>query len=704
MRICSPAMIPVRMGADRPMRASTPLRGWRRLPAYLVNGISVALGLGLIQLLFGGLGGFHAAQLASTGAVCVSLADVPNTPGRAWRQMLFAVVLGSAASVAVALLVPWPTALGAAVALISFAAMMVLAWGPRAGPVAFAPVLALVFSMALPHGDDSVLALVGWNAAGALAYLVWALASTALLQPRYRTLQLAAALAATARLLRDRASALEGGTADVAARAAVAAEAALAERLQAGRDLLFAAPDTPAARRRIAILLRTIDLRDVLLASRLDVEALGDAAATQAVRRQTAAALRRIAAALERSQQALREGRGVPPSVAEGAADLPADAPRAIAERMRHLADDVARIESLVNGDTEALPLGAEQLRHFVAPEGWPLRALRPHLSLRSPVLRHALRVGLALGSAYFIARALPWASHPHWLVLSVAVVLRGNLQQTLSRRDARIFGTMLGCVIVLVLARVPSPVALSVVFLFAAGMAHSFVSVRYVLTASAATVMALLQSHLVDPGSGFAVAERLADTLLGALLAWGFSYVLPSWERRSLPEAIRRALAALQQYARHTLTAGAELAVEQRLARRRAYDALGAIAAAVQRSAAEPKRVQLPLREVLGLLDQAHRLMAHLSMLRLMLARLGELPAGPLGEALAAVDAALAASLAMRGEPATERAAFDALPAPSTGLLGRLQVTLQDGQAVQRAAVAVLVALGGPRATDRSR
>ena len=241
-------------------------------------------------------------------------------------------------------------------------------------------------------------------------------------------------------------------------------------------------------------------------------------------------------------------------------------------------------------------------------------------------------------------------------------------------------------------------------VFLFAAGMAHSFVSVRYVLTASAATVMALLQSHLVDPGSGFAVAERLADTLLGALLAWGFSYVLPSWERRSLPEAIRRALAALQQYARHTLTAGAELAVEQRLARRRAYDALGAIAAAVQRSAAEPKRVQLPLREVLGLLDQAHRLMAHLSMLRLMLARLGEPPAGPLGEALAAVDAALAASLAMRGEPATERAAFDALPAPSTGLLGRLQVTLQDGQAVQRAAVAALVALGGSRATDRSR
>ena len=107
------------------MQATTLLHGWRRLPSHLVNGISVALGLGLIQLLFGGLGGFHAAQLASTGAVCVSLADVPNTVGRAWRQMLFAVVLGSVASLAVALLVPWPNALGAGIALISFAAMMV---------------------------------------------------------------------------------------------------------------------------------------------------------------------------------------------------------------------------------------------------------------------------------------------------------------------------------------------------------------------------------------------------------------------------------------------------------------------------------------------------------------------------------------------------------------------------------------------------
>jgi uncharacterized membrane protein YccC len=72
---------------------------------------------------------------------------------------------------------------------------------------------------------------------------------------------------------------------------------------------------------------------------------------------------------------------------------------------------------------------------------------------MQSPVLRHAVRAALALGSAYYLALALPWASHPHWLVLSVAVVLRGNLEQTLSRRNARVMGTMLGCAVVLGLA-----------------------------------------------------------------------------------------------------------------------------------------------------------------------------------------------------------------------------------------------------------
>jgi hypothetical protein len=156
------------------------------------------------------------------------------------------------------------------------------------------------------------------------------------------------------------------------------------------------------------------------------------------------------------------------------------------------------------------LPLARDELQVFISTEGWPLAALRAQLNTRSPTFRHAVRLSLALGSAYFIGLALPWASHPHWLVLSVAVVLRGNLEQTLSRRNDRVLGTMIGCLLVLVLAQFGAPWLSTLAFLAAVGIAHSFTTARYLVTAAAASVMALMQAHMAAPeGANFGVFER---------------------------------------------------------------------------------------------------------------------------------------------------------------------------------------------------
>lgn len=69
----------------------------------------------------------------------------------------------------------------------------------------FAAILAIVFTIGLPAGQ-AALPLAGWHLLGALAYLPWSLAVTALLQPRYRSLALAAVLDCGSRLLRSRAA------------------------------------------------------------------------------------------------------------------------------------------------------------------------------------------------------------------------------------------------------------------------------------------------------------------------------------------------------------------------------------------------------------------------------------------------------------------------------------------------------------------
>src|SRR6478735_2713987 len=159
-----------------------------------------------------------------------------------------------------------------------------------------------------------------------------------------------------------------------------------------------------------------------------------------------------------------------------------------------------------------------------------------------APPLRHAIRAALAIGAGYAVGWALPWGSHEYWILLTIVVVLRGSLAQTLERRNSRVAGTLLGCIL--------AGVAL------AQGVAHAFALQRYLVTAVAATVLALLQAHQLAPDVSpvFEVAERVLDTLIGVSIAWIFSYVLPSWERTQVGALVARTLAAQDKHAQLAL------------------------------------------------------------------------------------------------------------------------------------------------------
>ena len=702
-----------------------------RLPTYLINGALVALGVAIVHGTVGAAAGASAAGLALTGAVCTSLADAPVAMVRAWRQLLAGALAALAGTALVLLAQPGPVALGFALALGGALAMMVMSWGLRAGAVAFAPVLAMVFTLAIPAGTVPPLKLLGWQAVGAALYGLWAIATGQMMQRRWRTLAVASALQATAALLKARADVWRANatapaqpdTHDPASAAWrwVQQEAELADLLQSARDLVFAAPRAAHHQRLAAALVHAIELRDMLLAVRLDIDLIGRDAPARQTMAEMAQALGLLADQLSQVASTLRLGC---PSPATNASTDPAARtalsapgrsvvwpehdPRArlvpvLTRRLQVLDRVVQQVQDALQGPPPPVALSPEQLRRFVAPSDWPLSALKAQFSGHSPVLRHALRTGLAFGCAYALAHVLPWSAHPHWLVLSVAVVLRGNLAQTLARRNQRVGGTLLGCMLVVGLVRLPAVPWQALVFLLAVGTAHAFVVRRYWLAAAAATVMALLQAHLVHPAGGLAVAERVADTVLGAALAWLFSYVLPAWERRQLPRLVSQAQQALSDYAFAVLDAMEPDQVAQRLARRRAYDALGALAAAAQRSAAEPLSERLPTAPILSLLDHGQRLMAHLSLVRLSLSRPWVAGAGPaLTDSLAQTHRVLTRLLVNNNEAVDDGAAtpvsnpwsdhLDALPLAAPELDGlswlqrRLGVLLQDAQAVQKA------------------
>ena len=128
---------------------------------------------------------------------------------------------------------------------------------------------------------------------------------------------------------------------------------------------------------------------------------------------------------------------------------------------------------------------------------------------------------------------------------------------------------------------------------------------------------------QLVGLRPTFAIGERLADTLLGALLAWLFSYVLPSWERNQIPGLVKRSIKAQSQHAKLAL---ALLSTEQsadlnwRLARREAFDSLSALTLATQRSLAEPRHVRPPLEPLEVLQARSDQLLAQLTAVKSLL------------------------------------------------------------------------------------
>jgi hypothetical protein len=724
-------------GAHATIGAMQAPRPFMRLPIHVVNGAVVALGIALIQGVVALAGGPLAALSAGTGSICASLADLPVAPGRTWRRVGMAAIVAWASQLVIAALRQSGVTMGFTVMALSFCAAMALSWGLRAAQLSFIPVLALVFTLAAPPPPDVRTLLVhsAWTAVGGALYFAWAVLTARVLQPRYRTLALANALAALAALLRSRAAlhaaAIEPDTPAVAPplQEWIRSQVALDERLQAARDLLFPAAGRPEAGPAIAVLLQAVEMRDTLLAGELDLELLGHDAAATVLRRRLRARSMAVADVVESMAQALREhglraaggrvsalvddeapvpaaagdgpeatpgareGRaaaaatGAGPAAATGADAVPpggaadsalptfaVDDPRhalaaALNDRARHMTEALARMQAALRGEATAQPLAHAELKVFISAEGWPLQALKAQLSPDSPIFRHAVRLSVALGTAYFVGLVLPWASHPHWLVLSVAVVMRGNLEQTLARRDDRVLGTMIGCLLVLALGHFARPWVATTAFLVAVGIAHSYATARYIVTCAAASVMALMQAHLAQPVAGFGAIERIGDTVLGATLAWGFSYLWPWWERRGVARLVDRVLRSLCTLSEEVLRLPEPGRPDTtlRLARREVYEAVGAIAATAQRTGAEPAAVQVPMYALAEMLTRCHVLMAQLLAVRLLLAR-RRAQLDP-AEAAAALDAARTGlQRALRPSPvaAQTAAASDRASAPS--------------------------------------
>ncbi len=596
--------------------------------AHIENGVSVAVGVGLTGLLTGWGLGFDAAIMAGSGAVCVSISDRTDPlrqkiwiMGMAFLCTVFFTALSDFARFSTPAFV-------AATAFVGIWTGLISAYGRWVLSLAMTCVLAFVFAMAevLPTPSDAADHLV-LTVCGALIYTVYSVLTAWMFDDRGRRLLLAEAMHAFAAYLRAKAALYNPDTEGPAAfRAVIDAHAALADRLQAARDSLFARRKHRMQLKRIDTLVALLDVFETVLSSDADLEALRGTGQRELMWRLNAF-VSAMAEEVERVTLALRSRHGhvMPLRQLEQARQLQA----AVAELRAAAPDDpvthafVATTNKLVLAEsyigTLAIALddttapselaGQMDLDLFRqnAPRG--LGILADQFRWRSPALRYAIRLSLAMTTGLALTLVFPRFAHANWILLTIALIMRANYSVTSQRRWDRVTGTLIGCALaVTFLNTLPSPVLLLLIVL-AVGTSHAYGLVAYRVTAIGASISSLLLLHFVDPLVHPQFFERIIDTLIGAALSWAFSYLLPNWERDDLPRTVRGLLSADAAFAQAALKR-APVDQRYRLARKKALDAVAHLSGAIRRLADEPntnRRALASLGELLG----AHYLLA---------------------------------------------------------------------------------------------
>ena len=615
---------------------------------HIINGVSVGLGVLAVALVASAIFGFAAGQPATLGAIAASISDLPAPWREKARTLGFGFALALLSTVAIQAALPWPVAALLMIGAISLVAGLVTGLGRWAVAVGMQAVIPMVFILGFPREPlPAAVRIEALFGGGGAAYIAFALLATVVTDAGARRMVASETIREFSIYLRSVAAIFDPDRdIEAAYGAAIRQQAALAEQLQSARALLLDRPGETGERLRLAATIGVLlDAFDALVAAQSDVRLVRTTRAAKALLARIDEALRIGALDLGYlSLELLTPGYPVLPPDHQVAIDaLKRELTRlefntvmdptervaldATAQRLVLALSDIRRLEKALSNDATAqAAIGGVNLRAFIPKRSYALSALAPHLNPDSPVLRFAVRLALAMMAGALVAQSLGDDRHGNWVLLTIAVVMRAGYGLTRQRRDDRVIGTLIGCVLA----------ALSVAYLpvralvglqgFAVALIHSFARLNYRLASVGASVMALVSLHLVQPWVPAPVLTRLADTLIGAAIAHLFNYFWPRWESSEAPRIANRLLAQLAAFTAVALTPDAT-DHDYRLARKNVIEAIAALSDSAGRMSIEPVAARKGLDEMAALLIAAHGLIARLSAIRLSI-RAGD--AGP--------------------------------------------------------------------------
>ncbi|MBV6305111.1 FUSC family protein [Candidimonas humi] len=575
---------------------------------YFFGGLRQSLGVLLPALVL--IGVFHlyaVGVIIAIGAACVAIIDQPGGPRRNRRnEMLGGLLLVPLTAAVTGLASPHPVLLWFVIPAMCFGFSMLTVYGKRGGLIGFACLLMMTLTMRTPLDYSQVLQHTLYSFLGGVFYFVFSYMVSLLLWYREEQQGLSVALFATADYMAARSQFYDINIdLDACYRRLIHFQSVMTEKHQAARDLVLRelprGGDGRGERHRVMLLnifIDMIDLLDSLVATHTDYATLRrrlpdsdvlifarDALyklstnlatlALNIARNKGASTRSSVRAELRAIEYELEQyrNRGLAREEPEVYALLVQ-----ILRRLRNATRVIERMAARTRGDA-----GSEEnsrrldksLTRFLSRQELRFGMITSNLRLSSSHFRYALRVTIATLMAMTATTVLSLilqmedikidlTAHSYWIVLTIIIVMKPGFALTRQRNGWRLMGTVIGCVLGMLLFTVThNPELYLAAMLLTSILGYALVQVNYTLAAIFNTLFVLIVFHFLTPGTTFVVGERLADTLLGCALALPCSYILPWWERNAMRPLALAAQRANEEY----LKTGLQYAALQRQA-----------------------------------------------------------------------------------------------------------------------------------------
>ena len=587
---------------------------------YLADGIRMTLCIILpvwILSVFNHTGfGFTMA----TGALCVSITDIPGPIEHKKNGMLYSIGFGFIVTLLTGLLNQHVVTMTLLIAAACFFFSMFSVYGNRAALVGSAVLLAMILRIPLETNFPALLRDACLQMAGGFFYLLVALISFRLTPYRPAQRALGDCIHELSKYLRIKANLYDTGIDYTKSyRELMAQQIVIHEKQEALRELLFKdktlmKEPTKTGKLLMVTFADSVDLYEQIMATWYDYDSLRDKYKSTGLLGEVSEIIIKTANELDRIGMAIQSN-GTYKREYEMIPDL---------DKLKLKIDQLDQtftshfvllkiLVNLRNLDQYLIELGHYFSAHtsrkgkfvnissyagFVAHQEINPTIFRNNLSMHSSIFRHALRMTITCVIGYILTRFMAYDQHSNWVLLTTLVILKPAYSLTKQRNTERLVGTVVGAIIgVLAIVWVKDQQFLFAILLFFMIGTYTFQRLNYIVMVIFITPYILIVFNLMGYGLLEVARARIFDTAIAAALAFAANHLLfPSWESSKFTNLMAEVLKANIQYlnAMRQFFSGKEIpALEYKLLRKQIYVSSTNLSAAFQRMLAEPKSKQ---------------------------------------------------------------------------------------------------------------